>query len=180
MIWLQSSSVIQPHTPDICSRWVFTMYRLLQILHHRQIFLYTSYIFSSWDPRALQKIHHQVNKFTCTVCCLCMGCEPEQWWTRAGTGICKSWRWRLSSNMLIIGQRMIYNVSLMCLLLYLMFGMNGKAPGSCNGMRMIPKMSENSLSRSLNIGEKGSDKGCERFAMKRLFLGYNVGGTGHE
>ena len=29
--------------------------------------------------------------------------------------------------------------------------------------------------------EKNSDKSsCERFAMKRLFLGYNVDGTGHE
>ena len=29
--------------------------------------------------------------------------------------------------------------------------------------------------------EENSDKSsCERFAMKRLFLGYNVDGTGHE
>ena len=63
-----------------------------------------------------------------------------------------------------------------------MFGMNGKAPGSCNGrfpIKFIPIMHLNDVGDDEE--EKNSDKSsCERFAMKRLFLGYNVDGTGHE
>ena len=42
-------------------------------------------------------------------------------------------------------------------------------------------------SRNMHLNDVGDDEeensdksSCERFAMKRLFLGYNVGGTGHE